>query len=176
MDATISINTKDVQKALRLTEKQLERLHTRAAKRTANNARVIASKGSLGLDNLRRKKVPRARVKPITKSNEIGVWFGLNDIRASEFRERPRQVRGGVQFDGKFYSGYFIARFKSDSKAIKRAVKLPKGETSWVEVMMPIEDEALAFIEREIEPKIAGLFQKNFGQAIDGLKYVKQVR
>lgn len=178
MEVTIGINTKDVKKALRLTEKQVAALHKRASRRTASNVRVIASKGDMGIENLRRKKVPRARVKPITKSNEIGVWFGLNDIRASEFKEQPKAVEGGVMFDGVFYAGYFLARFKYDPnpKGINRGVTLPEGKRSWVEIMIPIEKQALAFIEREIEPKIAGLFQKNFGQAIDGLKYVKVVR
>ena len=104
MDISLTLNTRKIQKALRLTEKQLATLQKRAAKKTAVNVRAIASKGNLGIDGLRRKKVPRARVKPINKADEIGIWFGLNDIRASEFRERPKKVAGGVQFQGKFYA------------------------------------------------------------------------
>ena len=175
MDIRLDLDTKKVKKALKLTEKQLGNLHKRAAKRTSQNVRVIASKGNLGVEGLRRKKVPRARVRHL-KGATPGIWFGLNDVRASEFKEKPRKVPGGVVFRGKFYEGYFLARFRHDQlpKSIKRAVKLPEGNRSWVEIMVPIEKEARAFIEREIEPKIGELFNKNFGQAVDGLAHVRR--
>ena len=178
MNVEVTLDTKNIQKALRLTDKQLQSLQKRAAKRTATNARAIASKGNLGIEALRRKKVPRARVKPINKGNEIGIWFGLNDVRASEFKDRPVQEKGGVRFRGKFYKDYFLARFKYDKlpKTIKRAVKLPEGKKSWVEVMVPIEREAREFIETEIAPQIGKLFQKNLGQAVDALPHIKVVR
>ena len=168
MEINVTLDTKKVQKSLQATEKKMEQLHKRAAKRTAVNVRAIASKGNLGIDGLRRKKVPRARVKPLT-GRVPGIWIGLNDVRASEFKERPVQEKGGVRFRGQFYEGYFLARFRYDKlpKSVKRAVTKPRGETSWVEIMVPIEAEALIFIEREIEPKIEGLFNKNFEQAVD---------
>ena len=61
MDIKLDLDAKKVQKALGASEKQMERIHRRAANRTAVNVRAIASKGSLGLDGLRRKKVPRAQ-------------------------------------------------------------------------------------------------------------------
>ena len=138
------------------------------------NVRALVSKGSLGIDGLRRKKVPRARVKQLA-GRVPGVWIGLNDIRASELREKPIQEKGGVRFQGKFYPGYFLARFRHDSlpKSVKRAVTKPTGETSWVEIMVPIEDQALLFIEREIEPKIEGLFDKNFEAAVNHQAHLK---
>ena len=130
MEATIRLDTRKVQKALKASEKQMATLHKRAAKRTAQNVRVIASKGNLGIDGIRRKKVPRARVKSL-KGATPGIWFGLNDIRASEFKEKPKQVPGGVMFRGKFYKGYFLARFRHDQlpKSIKRAVRIAGRET-----------------------------------------------
>ena len=176
MDISLTLNTRKIQKALRLTEKQLATLQKRAAKKTAVNVRAIASKGNLGIDGLRRKKVPRARVKPINKADEIGIWFGLNDIRASEFRERPKKVAGGVQFQGKFYKDHFIARFQYDPRSVKRIFKSTKGGAKWVEVLIPIEREAMEFIRTEIEPIIGDLFAKNFGQAVDSIPHVKVVR
>ena len=176
MDISLTLNTRKIQKALRLTEKQLATLQKRAAKKTAVNVRAIASKGNLGIDGLRRKKVPRARVKPINRADEIGIWFGLNDIRASEFRERPKKVAGGVMFKGKLYPKHFIARFRYDPRSVKRGVKAEAGGKSWVEIMIPIEREALEFIKTEIEPIIGDLFTKNFGQAIDSIPHVKVVR
>ena len=173
MRIELTLDTKKVQKALSASEKQMERLHKRAAKRTAVNARAIASKGSLGIDGLRRKKVPRARVKPLNRGGKVGVWFGLNDIRASEFREKPVQEGGGVRFQGKHHDSYFIARFQHDPKSVKRAVKAPKGSSSWGELMVPIKKEARQFIENEIQPKIEGLFNKNFEQAVDREAQIK---
>ena len=168
MKINIALDEKKVQKALGASEKQMRKLHQRAVNKTAVNARAIASKGSLGIDGLRRKKVPRARVKPI-KGNTPGVWFGLNDIRASEFKEKPVQEKGGVRFQGKFYPDYFLTRFRYDPnpRSIQRAVILPEGKRSWEEILIPIEGRAVAFIEREIQPKINELFDKNFGQVVD---------
>ena len=175
MEIKLNLDTKKVQKALNLTENKLGRLHQRAAKRTAVNVRVIASKGNLGVGGLRRKKVPRARVKPL-KGQTPGIWFGLNDIRASELKEKPQKVEGGVMFRGKFYPGYFLARFRHDRnpKSIKRAVILPKGKRSWEEIMVPIAKEARRFIESKVQPKVPHLYNKNFEQAVDGVPYVKR--
>ena len=174
MDINLDLDEKKVKKALGASEKQMERLHRRAANRTAVNARAIASKGDLGLDGLRRKKVPRARVKPLT-GRVPGIWFGLNEIRASEFKEKPVEEGKGVRFQGEHHRGYFLARFKYDPnpKSIKRAVRLPKGKRSWKELMVSIEEPARAFIREKIEPKIGELFNKNFEQVVDHLANLK---
>ena len=168
MDIKLDLDEKKVKRALGASEKQMERLHRRAANRTAVNVRAIASKGNLGLDGLRRKKVPRSRVKPL-KGRTPGIWFGLNDIRASEFKEKPVQAGKGVTFQGKHHPGFFLARFKYDPnpKSIRRAVKLPKDKRSWEELMVSIEEPARGFIEEEIVPKIDELFNKNFEQVVD---------
>ena len=173
MKVDASIDIKKVQKAFGLTEKQLVRLNQRAAKTTARNVRVQASKGNLGIDGLRRKKVPRARVKPLT--NGVGVWVGLNPIRSSEFKIRPKQSNGGVTFRGRFYKGYFLARFRYDknAKSVKRAVRIPTGKKSWSELMVDIEKEAKSFIKSEVEPNIESYYTKNMTQEVDKLRYVK---
>lgn len=168
MEVQLTLDTKKVRKALQASEKQMATLHKRAGRRTAQNVRAIASKGNLGIDGLRRKKVPRARVKPLL-GDKVGIWFGLNDVRASEFKEKPIKVDKGVRFQGKYYKGYFLGRFKYDPnpKSIKRILILPKGKKSWEEVHISIEKDARAFIEREIMPKINELFNKNFESAVD---------
>ena len=67
MEAYLALDLKKVAKAYDLTEKKLAYLHKRAAMKTAQNMRAKASKDSLGLKDLRRKKVPRARVKHLTR-------------------------------------------------------------------------------------------------------------
>ena len=168
MDIKLDLDAKKVQKALGASEKQMERIHRRAANRTAVNVRAIASKGSLGLDGLRRKKVPRARVKPL-KGKTPGIWIGTNDIKASEFKERPVKEGNGIRFQGKHYAGYFLGRFKNDETppSKRRAIKIPSGGGSWEELNVPVEKEAHAFIQSDIEPKIDELFNKNFEQAVD---------
>ena len=175
MEVSLDLDTKKVQKALNLSEKQMTALHKRAAKRTAQNVRVIASKGNLGIGEFRRKKVPRARVKPLNRGDKIGIWFGLNDVSASEFKGTPKKVEGGVTLRGKFYKGYFLARFKHDPnpKSVKRVLILPPGKRSWEEVRVPIEKAARAFINNEIQPKVEGLFNKNFEQAVEGQATLK---
>ena len=81
MDIKLDLDAKKVQKALGATEKQMERIHRRAANRTAVNVRAIASKGNLGLDGLRRKRVPRARVKPLKGKDAGHLDSALNDIK-----------------------------------------------------------------------------------------------
>ena len=175
MEVSLDLDSAKVQKALKLTEKQMGTLFKRAAKRTAQNVRVIASKGNLGLEGLRRKKVPRARVKPLNRGDKIGIWFGLNDVRLSEFKGKPKKVEGGVVFRGKFYDGYFLARFKHDPnpKSIKRVLILPPGGKSWEEAVVPIEKEALRFIETRIQPQVGKLFNKNFEQTVDAHAHIK---
>ena len=172
MNVELVLDSKKVMKAFDLTEKKLASLHKRAAKTTARNVRAISSKGNLGIEGLRRKKVPRAGVKEATSG--YGVWFGLNPIRSSEFKIRPQGAKGGVTFQGTFYKGYFLSRFRYDKnpKSIKRAVRLPVGKRTWEELMVDIEREALDFIRSEIEPEIAVLFEKNLVQAVEKMKYV----
>ena len=168
MDINLDLDEKKVKKALGASEKQMKQLHRRAANRTAVNVRAIASKGNLGLDGLRRKKVPRARVKPL-KGRVPGIWIGLNEIRASEFKEKPITEGKGVRFQGEHHRGYFLARFRYDPnpRSIRRAVRLPKDKRSWEELMVSIEEPARAFIQTEIEPRVDELFNKNFEQVVD---------
>lgn len=176
MDIKVNLDIEKVQKALGAAEKQMQRLQRRATNRTAVNVRAIVSKGSLGLDGLRRKKVPRARVKSLRGPGPVpGVWIGLNDIRASEFKEKPIEADGGVRFQGEAHEGYFLARFKHDPlpKSVRRAVTLPQGESSWVEIMVPIESKARRFIETEVEPQIEGLFNKNFEAEVNRQSQLK---
>ena len=62
-----------------------------------------------------------------------------------------------------------MGRFKNDETppSKRRAIRIPSGGGSWEELNVPIEKEAHAFIQSDIEPKIDELFNKNFEQAVD---------
>ena len=168
MEVYLDLDVDKVQKALNLSEKKIAYLHTRAAKRTAGNVRVQVSKSSMGMgDVLRRKKVPRARVKAIS-GKRVGVWVGLNDISAREFKGHPEKVEGGVRFRGIFFPDAFIGKFPSDPRGAKRILRrntLGKLE----EGLIPIDATAKKYLEEKIRPEIARLFNKNFEDAIAAL-------
>ena len=167
MDVSIKIDTKKLQKALSLSERKIEYLHGRAARETARNLRTRISKDSLGLGELRRKKVIRARIKAVVRG--VGVWVGLNDISASEFRGRKQEDGGGVSFRGMFFEGAFRGRYKSDPKTASRIFKITGGGR--VEVLIPIEADGRKYLEEMIHPLVPKLFDKNFAHAIDALPH-----
>ena len=172
MEVYLDLDVDKVQKALKVGENRIKYLHNRAAKRTAGNVRVQVSKSSMGMgDVLRRKKVPRARVKVIT-GKRVGVWVGLNDISAREFKGQPEQVEGGVRFRGIFFPGAFIGKFPSDPRGAKRILRrnaLGKLE----EGLIPIDAAAKKYLEQKIQPEINKMFNKNFEGAIDAFPHVK---
>ena len=172
MEIELSLDTKKVQKALKASEKQMATLFKRAGNRTAQNVRAIASKKDMGIEGLRRKKVPRSRVKAL-RGNKIGIWFGLNDIRASEFKERPIKVEKGVKFQGKLYSGFWLGRFKNDPLPRSKKRILIRDGKSWKEAHVAIDKVATEFIEREIVPQVGKLFDKNFNSAVDGAATIR---
>ena len=167
MEFSVNLDLKKVKKGLDLTEKQMKWLSRRAITNTARNLRVQISKANMGVGNLRRKKVVRARVKPLTKRGAL--WIGTNDFNASEFKGRPVEGNGGVTFNGKFYKDAFLGRFKGD----KRRRILQKTSDSKVrEVMVHIEPAAKKFLTSKIQPQIPERLQHNIEQNVDNLKYV----
>lgn len=167
MDVSVDIDVKKLQKGLKLTEKQMGYLHKRAAKATSRNIRTRISKDSMGLGTLRRKKVIRARV--LSTHPKIGVWVGLNDISASEFRGKKEQANGGVMFRGQFFKDAFRGRFRNDPKSVTRILRNRGGKV--VEVLIPIEEDGKRYLETIIRPLIPDLFDKNFEQAVDALPH-----
>ena len=167
MDVSVDIDVKKLQKGLQLSEKKMAYLHKRAATITARNLRTKISKDSMGLGQLRRKKVIKARVKKVHKG--IGVWVGLNDVSASEFRGKKQEGNGGVTFRGMFFEGAFRGRYMRDPKGVSRIFKNVGGYR--VEVLIPIEKDAQKYLEEMVQPDIPKLFKKNFEHAVDALPH-----
>ena len=171
MEFSVKLDLSKVQKGLKLTQAQMRWLEKRAITTTARNIRVQVSKANMGLTDLRRKKVVRARVKPLTKKDQQGVWVGTNDIKASEFKGRPTQGNGGVTFRGVFFKNAFLGKFKNDKR--RRILHITK-DGKLAEVLFHIQPEADGFLKSKIQPIIPDRLEHNIEQAVDNLKYVKK--
>lgn len=172
MEFSVNVDLKKVKKGLALTDSQMRSLQKRAIRTTARNIRVQVSKGNMGLTDLRRKKVIRARVKPLTARNKEGVWVGTNDLKASEFKGRPVEGNGGVTFRGHFFKGAFLGKFKGDKR--RRILQVVDGKVS--EVLIGIAGEANTFLSKQIQPLMPERLEHNIAQAVDSVKYVKRKR
>ena len=168
MEVKIDIDTKKLQKGLRLSERKMQYLHRRATKDTARNLRTQISKDSLGISDLRRKKVIRARVRTVIRG--VGVWVGLNDISASEFRGKKQESNGGVHFRGVFFKDAFTGRYRRDPKSATRIFR--KSGRGRLEILIPIEADAQKYLEAMIQPLVPKLFDKNFARAVDALPHI----
>ena len=170
MEVYLALDVEKVQKALKVGENRIKYLHARAAKRTAGNVRVLVSKSSMGMGDVL-KKVPRARVKAIS-GKRVGIWVGLNDISAKEFKGLPEQVEGGVRFRGVFFPNAFVGRFPNDPKGAKRILSR-NALGRLVELLIPIDDVAKKYLEQVVMPQINEMFNKNFEGAVDAFPHVK---
>ena len=94
----------DLRGIFQLTEKQFEASLKRAVKRTAGSARSEVSKKKLGLSDLRRTTAIRRRIKPLLRTKgdalAIGIWIGINDLWATEFKGTPSQNTDGYRLQG----------------------------------------------------------------------------
>ena len=110
----------DIAKQFELTPKQFEASLRRAIQRTAGSARGAISKSKLNIGDLRRTTAIRRRVKGLFSvkgdDRKGGLWIGLNDLWASEFKGRPRQDESGVSFRGHHFKGAFLRRLKGTRK------------------------------------------------------------
>ena len=172
MTFLVNLDLKKVEKALNLTKKKVPYIVRTATRLTARNMRVKISKADMGVaGGFRRKKVPRARVKPLVAKGAEGIWVGLNDVNASELKGRALKKENGITFRGKFYPGAFFGRFRNEKK--RRILRVtPQGKVQ--ELMIPIESEAHQFLVQDIQPEIPKRLEVNIGQAVDKLKYVKR--
>ena len=152
----------NVVEAYKLTPAQFDQSFKRAAKRTAGTFRRLVSREKLGIEDLRRTTAVRRRIKALFKKNDQtrdGIWFGLNDLWASEYRGTPKVVAGGIQFRGKFYANaYRIKRPGQRYRIFRRVNGKPE------EITMPIEQEGLDYIENVILPQLVEAFYHHFLQ------------
>lgn len=153
----------DIAKAFGATPMQFEQAFKRAAQRTAGTFRRLVAREKLGLDDLRRTTAVRRRIKALFRKGDHtrdGIWFGLNDLWASEFKQRPTQTADGVLFRGKFYPKAF--RIKAKGQRGYRIYRRVNGKIQ--EITIPIEAQGLDYLEREVLPELADAFQHHFMQ------------
>lgn len=150
---------------LKATEKNVRMSISRALRRTAGTIRVRSSKGLMSELQLRRAGEIRKRLRELKlRSNragsEIGLWYGLNDMRVSSFKGSPSENSGGASFRGQNFSGAFVGKNRAGRRTIfKRvgAARLPIAEQT-----LPVKDQMEIFIEDVIFPDLGEIFMKNF--------------
>lgn len=157
---------------LQATDKQVVYALNRAMRRTATTLYRMAAKGLTKTLHLRAMKVLRKRLRTNLKSgmNKTGkkrvddgvrLWFGLNDLPVSSFKDKPKETGAGAVFRDQEYAGAFVARPKGQSRPTifkrKGADRLPI-----VEQLYPIDDKAMKFIEDEIWDDIEDIFWNHF--------------
>lgn len=162
----------DIAKMFELTPKQFEASLRRAIKRTAGSARGEISKTKLDISDLRRTTAIRRRVKGLFSvagdTQKGGLWIGLNDLWASEFKGRPRQDASGVNFRGHHFKGAFLRRLKGMRKY--RIFRDANG--SLEEVTISIEAEGLKFLEDNILPDLPDKLYHHFRKDVEFRKEV----
>ena len=152
---------------LQASEKQVRFALNRALHRTADTLRAHASRGlrdelQLRTINLLRKRLKTLRLRMrLGSSDGVQLWFGLNDMPASWFKGRPKATSTGAEKRGHHVTGAFVA--KSDVKGRLTLFKRKgKRRLPIEEANLPIEDEAVTFIEDEIFTKTETIFWQHF--------------
>lgn len=163
----------DIAKMFDLTEKQFEASLRRAIRRTAGSARGEISSTKLNISDLRRTTAIRRRVKGLftTKGDDRkgGIWIGLNDLWASEFKGRPRQDDSGVSFRGHHFKGAFLRRLKGMRK---NRIYIRNNQENLEEVTISIEAEGLKFLEDNIIPDLPDRLYHHFRKDVEYRKEV----
>ena len=157
----------DVREMFKLTDKQFNASLKRAVSRTAGSARSAISKEKLGISDLRRTTAIRKRVKPLQRST--GIWIGINDLWASEFKGRPRRTPTGIDFRGKHFEGAFLVRLPN-SKRNRIFKKRSDGKIE--ELTIPIATAALRYLEKHVLPDLP---EKLFHHFKTDVEFRKQV-
>lgn len=146
-------------------EKQLEFAYSRALRRTASRMRTQARKGLRERLDLRsatelRKRMHGFRFKKDSTLGSVRMWFGLNDLRASAFKGRPRRTAGGAEMAGREVTGGFVARNRKGRRTVMRRTGPKRYPIA--EARLGIENEAETFVEDEIFDEIEDVFFRNF--------------
>lgn len=146
-------------------EKQLRFAYSRALRRTAQTMKTRARKGlrtELGLRSAAelRRRLHGFRFKRSGGLGETEMWFGLNDIRVSAFKGRPKKTASGASYGGRQFAGAFVARNRKGKRTVMRRA----GRRAWPirEEQMPIADQAEIYIEDQVFDEIEEVFFKNF--------------
>ena len=122
-------------------------------RRTAGTFRRLVARERLGIEDLARTVAIRRRIKALFRRDaqtRDGIWFGLNDLWASEFKGTPKQTRDGVAFRGKFYPKAFRIRRRGNRKY--RIFRRVNGKVK--EITIPIHKRGIDYIEHNILPEL----------------------
>jgi len=144
---------------------QVRMAYSRALRRSAGTIRRIASRelrSELGLRNAKalRRRIKEYRLKGRAGKSGVMIWFGTNDLPMSAFKGRPRKVSGGVDFNGQVVHGAFLANPHGGPKRVyKRA---GKERFPIKEVMVPVADRIMIYIEDNVFVDLEAIFFKHF--------------
>ncbi|WP_432256071.1 phage tail protein [Limimaricola sp. AA108-03] len=150
-------------------EKQLEFAYSRALRRTASRMRTMARKGLRERLDLRsatelRKRLHGFRFKKGNQLGEVRMWFGLNDLRASAFKGRPRRTASGAEMAGREVTGGFVGRNRKGRRTVMRRTGPTRHPIA--EARLGILDEAETFVEDEVFSELERVFMQNFRHEI----------
>lgn len=148
------------------TDRQVKYALSRAMRRTEATLRKMSTKGLTKLLQLRAASALRNRLKGIKLRSSPGqdgmrLWYGLNGLPVSSFKGRPRNAGNGAEFRGTQIDGGFVAKSKAKGKQTifkrKGKERLPIEEQ-----LLPIEDQAIVFIEDEVFDQVLDIFWGHF--------------
>ena len=160
----------DVRQAFSLTERQYTSALKQATKRTAGSARKIISAAKMDIPDLRRTTAIRKRVKPLTRST--GLWIGLNDLWASEFRGKPMRTPSGINFRGQQFDGAFLVKLPHSRRY---RIFRKRADGTLTEVTIPIAQRALAFLEKQVLPELPDALFNHFKSYVEFKRQVTHV-
>ncbi len=147
-------------------EKQLALAYGRALRRTASRLKTQARKGLRERLDLRSAAELRKRMHGFRFSREGGglggvrMWFGLNDLRASAFKGRPKRTARGAAMAGREVEGGFVGRNRKGARTVMRRTGPKRYPIA--EATLDIEDAAQVFIEDEVFDEVEEVFFRNF--------------
>jgi hypothetical protein len=147
--------------------KQIDMAYNRALKRTAGTLRRLATAGLKSELGLRNTKALRRRIKEYRvggrRGKGIKLWFGANDLPISAFKGRPHKTGGGIKFGDIMIHGAFFAK-----RGGRRGVYRRVGKAAYPieEVMMPVSDRIMTYLEDNVFVDLDTIFFKHFAADI----------
>lgn len=149
---------------LEASEKQVRAAFSSACQRTATTLRTRSARGLASELQLRTIGLLRKRLKSLrlrARGDGVQLWYGLNDMPASWFKGAVTENAKGAAKRGHQVDGGFAARskFKGRRTLFKRT---GKARLHIAEQNLPIEDQAVVYIEDEIFDQTEEIFWKNF--------------
>lgn len=146
-------------------EKQLTMAYSRALRRTASRMKTQARKGLRERLDLRsaaelRRRMHGFRFQRGEGLGSVRMWFGLNDLRASSFKGRPKRTARGAAIGAREVEGGFVGRNRKGSRTVMRRTGPKRYPIA--EATLGIDDAAQTFVEDEVFDEIDDVFWRNF--------------